>query len=118
MIASGYIVNEENLKISASLYEIKEDNASEESASADAVRHVVLKYRNSNAAEVPAAPMTFEDIAAEADEMSIPSLTNPEEKIAISAPVMIKYAKTKAFEHLNAENEIKVNVHADIRYEY
>lgn len=114
MIASGYIVNEEDLKVLASLYEVKEDNVSEESASADAVHHVVLKYRNSNAAEAPAAPMTFEDIAAEAEEMAIPSLKNPEEKIALSAPVMITYAKTKAFQNKMSG---KINVHADIRYE-
>lgn len=118
MIATGYVVNEADLKVIASVYEEVANSASDESASAEPVYHVVLKYRNTNAAEVPAAPMTYDDIAAEAGEMSVPSLKNPEEKIVISAPVMIKYAKTKAFEHLNAAGEVKVNVHADIRYEY
>lgn len=97
--------------ITAAVY-VEKAVAGEESGSvAEAKKSVVLRYKDYAYTEDVAAPMGFEEIAAAAGELKVPGL-NGNEDVVLSAPVAVKYSKTKAFE-ANANTV----VFATLRYE-
>ena len=117
IIASGKIIENEDLVVTATVAE--EIAKSEESASSsgEASYIVYLTAKQFNAAELPVNPLTYADIAelVEAESgaaMEVPTL-DKKSTVALDAPVAIKYAKTKAFEYAN-----KICVFTTLRYTF
>lgn len=116
IIASGEIVNTENLVVTATVaVETTEDSGE----SAAAKYSVYLNVKKYNADALPAEPLTYDTIAemveeesSEAAGMVVPGI-NGGEDVTLEAPTAIKYAKTKAFEGDNG-----VCVFGTLRYEY
>lgn len=113
-IAAGEVLLEKDggevvKSITAAVYAEVAGN-SEESNAADSKKLVVLKYRNFNCDEDVAAPFGFEEIA-DGKTLKVPGV-NDNEDVTLSAPVVVKYSKTKAF-----ESNGKTVVYASLRYE-
>lgn len=113
MIATGTLVDSEEMTIAASVYvDIKEDGTESTEAGA---HYVVLSYKKFNADAMPAAPITFEDIAGEVSgsgSLTVPGLDGHDD-VALSAPTAIRYSKTKAF----VAND-KAQIYAAMRYNF
>lgn len=112
LIATGTIVDNENVTIAASVYE---EIPGEESNSGDAAgsHYVTLSCKKYNADAMPTAPWGFSEIAGEAsgDSLVVPGLDG--EDVVLEAPTAIKYAKTKAF-----VKDGKAQIYAALRYNY
>jgi len=114
LIATGTIVDNEDVTIAASVYE----EVVEESGSGDATgnRYVTLSFKKYNADAMPAAPLTFDDIAGEVSgsngSLVVPGFGGAED-VELGAPTAIKYAKTKAF-----VKDGKAQIYAALRYNY
>ncbi len=111
LIATGTIVDNEKVTIAASVYE---EIPGEESGDQAGTHYVTLSLKKYDADEMPAAPLTFDDIAGEAsgDGLVVPGFGGRDD-VTLSAPTAIKYAKTKAF-----VKEGKAQVYAALRYNY
>ena len=118
-IAAGTILEEKDgegklsKQIVATVYEEvdpKEESAVSGSGATEGKKSVVLKYKDFAYTEDIVAPLGFEDIAAVAT-LTVPGL-NGHEDITLSAPMIVKYSKTRSFER-NANTVVSVS----IRYE-
>lgn len=76
----------------------------------EGMKSVVLKYKNFKCEEDIAAPLSYEDIAAEGGEMTVPGIGGHAD-VALEAPVVVKYSKTRTYEF-----EGNTVVSASIRY--
>ena len=130
ILATGTVVEdkEKGFKVLATISketEVKE-GSSEESGAAESKLHVVLKMKSDDFGET-VSPVTIEDIAnAVKDaggEMAVHKLNSKDETIAIptTSILMVKYAKTKAFERAVKDKEsgkdvTKRFVRAEIRF--
>ena len=112
LIATGTIVDNEEVTIAASVYE----EVGEESGSGDAAgsRYVTLSFKKYNADAMPVDPITFADITGEASggSLVVPGFGGGED-VELGAPTAIKYAKTKAF-----VKDGKAQIYAALRYNY
>lgn len=112
LIATGTIVDTDQVTIAASVYE----EVAEESGSGDATgtRYVTLSCKKYNADEMPATPWGYEEIAGEAsgEGLVVPGF-NGGDDVTLAAPTAIKYAKTKAF-----VKDGKAQIYAALRYNY
>ena len=97
MIATGTLVDSEEMTIVASIYvDLTAD--CEESTEAGA-HYAVVSYKKYNADAMPVAPITFEDIAGEVSgsgSLNVPGVAGHED-VELAAPTAIRYSKTKAF---------------------
>lgn len=112
LIASGEIKKEKDLVICASVYEVISEESGSASGAAES-HYVTLFYNNRNADELPAAPLTYDDIAAVAGEMKVPGFAGKED-FELEAPIAIRYSKTKAFQRKDGT----LCVNAAIRYDF
>ena len=111
LIATGIIVDNDEVTIAASVYE----EVVEESGSGDAAgnRYVTLSCKKYNADEMPSAPWGFSEIAGEASgDLVVPGFGGGDD-VTLAAPTAVKYAKTKAF-----VKDGKAQVYAALRYNY
>lgn len=129
ILATGTVVEdkEKGFKVLATISketEVKE-GSSEESGATTSKLHVVLKMKSDDFGEIPAAPITFEDIKEMVEkaggEMAVHKLNSKDETVAIPTPMLVKYAKTKAFERTvkdkeSGEDVTKSFVRAEIRF--
>lgn len=129
ILATGTVVEdkEKGFKVLATISketEVKE-GSSEESGATTSKLHVVLKMKSDDFGEIPAAPITFEDIKEMVEkaggEMVVHKLNSKDETVAIPTPMLVKYAKTKAFERTvkdkeSGEDVTKSFVRAEIRF--
>ena len=129
ILATGTVVEnkETGFKVLATISketEVKEGSSEESGATASKL-HVVLKMKSDDFGEIPATPITFKDIADAvkdaSGEMAVHKLNSKDETVAIPEPVMITYAKTKAFERAvkdkeSSEDVKKSFVRAEIRF--
>lgn len=129
ILATGTVVEdkEKGFKVLATISketEVKE-GSSEESGAAASTLHVVLKMKSDDFGEIPAAPITFEDIKEMVEKaggkMAVHKLNSKDETVAIPTPMLVKYAKTKAFERTvkdkeSGEDVTKSFVRAEIRF--
>ena len=130
ILATGTVVEdkEKGFKVLATISketEVKE-GSSEESGAASSELHVVLKMKSDDFGEIPATPITFEDIKEMVEKaggkMAVHKLNSKDETVAIpTTPIRIKYAKTKSFERAVKDKEsgkdvTKRFVRAEIRF--
>ena len=129
ILATGTVVEDEKtgFKVLATISketEVKE-GSSEESGAATSKLHVVLKMKSDDFGEIPATPITFEDIKEMVEkaggEMAVHKLNSKDETVAIPTQILVKYAKTKAFERTVKDKEsgkdvTKSFVRAEIRF--
>lgn len=108
-IAAGTVLDNANYQVVASVYEtyVADDE------SADKTYDVKLSYKAFNAAELPANPLSFDDIESEVGTMKVPALEKGKTPVTLEAPVTMKYGKTKAFKHNG-----KYRVMAALRYTF
>jgi len=118
LIATGTVMEEEDVKIVASVY-VDLDEEGKESTEAGA-HYVVLSYRNDNAEAQPVDAMTYADIAegadSDADEsgeggMVVPGFDGHDD-VTLDAPIAVRYSKTKSF----MRNDGTIQVYAALRY--
>ena len=113
LIATGTIVDNDEVTIAASVYE---EVVEEESGSGDAAgsHYVTLSCKRYNADEMPTAPWGYTDILGEASagELVVPGLDGHDD-VTLAEPTAVKYAKTKAF----VRND-KAQIYAALRYNY
>lgn len=116
LIATGTVVEDENVKIVASVY-VDLDEEGKESTE-DGAHYVTLSYRDNNADLQPIDAVTFDDIAsvAEGDEsgetgMVVPGF-NGHEDVELEAPMAVRYSKTKSF----MRKDGTIQVYAALRY--
>ena len=130
ILATGTVVEdkEKGFKVLATISketEVKE-GSSEESGATTSKLHVVLKMKSDDFGET-VSPVTIEDIAdavkGAGGEMAVHKLNSKDETIAIptTSILMVKYAKTKAFERAvkdkeSGEDVMKRFVRAEIRF--
>ena len=128
ILATGTVVEdkEKGFKVLATISketEVKE-GSSEESGAAESKLHVVLKMKSDDFGET-VSPVTIEDIAdavkGAGGEMAVHKLNSKDETVAIPTPMLVKYAKTKAFERTvkdkeSGEDVTKSFVRAEIRF--
>ena len=123
ILATGTVVEdkEKGFKVLATISketEVKE-GSSEESGAAASELHVVLKMKSDDFGEIPATPITFEDIKEMVEKaggkMAVHKLNSKDETVAIPTPMLVKYAKTKAFER-TVKDVTKSFVRAEIRF--
>ena len=130
ILATGTVVEdkEKGFKVLATISketEVKE-GSSEESGATSSKLHVVLKMKSDDFGET-VSPVTIEDIAdavkGAGGEMAVHKLNSKDETIAIptTSILMVKYAKTKAFERAVKDKEsgkdvMKRFVRAEIRF--
>ena len=129
ILATGTVVEdkEKGFKVLATISketEVKE-GSSEESGAAASKLHVVLKMKSDDFGEIPATPITFEDIKEMVEKaggkMAVHKLNSKDETVAIPTQILVKYAKTKAFERTVKDKEsgkdvTKSFVRAEIRF--
>ena len=129
ILATGTVVEdkEKGFKVLATISketEVKE-GSSEESGAAASKLHVVLKMKSDDFGEIPATPITFEDIKEMVEKaggkMAVHKLNSKDETVAIPTQMLVKYAKTKAFERTVKDKEsgqdvTKSFVRAEIRF--
>ena len=131
ILATGTVVEdkEKGFKVLATISketEVKE-GSSEESGATTSELHVVLKMKSDDFGEIPAAPITFEDIKEMVEKaggkMAVHKLNSKDETVAIptTSILMVKYAKTKSFERAVKDKEsgkdvTKRFVRAEIRF--
>ena len=123
MIASGVLVDSAEMTIVASIYvDLNADGTESTEAGAHSA---VVSYKKYNADAMPAAPITYEDIAGEVSgsgSLNVPGVAGHED-VALAAPTAIKYSKTKAFvtgeesEESGAEGR-KAQIYAALRYNF
>jgi S-methylmethionine-dependent homocysteine/selenocysteine methylase len=122
LIATGTVLEENEVKIVASVYvDLMEDGSESTEVGA---HYVTLSYANGNAEAQPMDAMTFADIAAAAgakeesgaEEESAAGLVVPgfegHADVELAAPFAVKYSKTKAF--MRVDGTVQVN--AAMRY--
>lgn len=114
-IAAGTILAEKDSEgklskqIVATVYE-EVAGHDESGSSAEGKKSVLLKYKDYTYTEDVVAPLGYEDIAA-VTTLTVPGLDGHED-VTLSAPMVVKYSKTKSFER-NANTVVSVS----IRYE-
>ena len=112
LIATGTVVDNEEVTIAASVYE---EVTGEESGSGEAGAHyVTLSCKKYDADEMPAKPWAYEDILGEASagELVVPGFGGHDD-VTLAEPTAVKYAKTKAFVRNG-----KAQIYAALRYNY
>lgn len=130
ILATGTVVEdkEKGFKVLATISketEVKEGSSEESGATASKL-HVVLKMKSDDFGET-VSPVTIEDIAdavkGAGGEMAVHKLNSKDETIAIptTSILIVKYAKTKAFERAVKDKEsgkdvMKRFVRAEIRF--
>lgn len=120
-IAAGSIVFEKDAdgklvkEIVAAVYEEvvdgEESASANESGAGEGKKSVVLKYKNFAYTEDVTAPLSFDDIAGD-DALVVPGI-NGHENVLLSAPVAIRYSRTKSF----VRKDGNTAVYATIRYD-
>lgn len=129
ILATGTVVEDEEtgFKVLATISketEVKE-GSSEESGATTSKLHVVLKMKSDDFGEIPATPITFEDIKEMVEKaggkMAVHKLNSKDETVDIPTQMLVKYAKTKAFERTVKDKEsgkdvTKSFVRAEIRF--
>lgn len=117
LIATGTVLEENEVKIVASVYvDLMEDGSESTEVGA---HYVTLSYANGNAEAQPMDAMTFADIAAAAgakEESAAAGLVVPgfegHADVELAAPFAVKYSKTKSF--MRVDGTVQVN--AAMRY--
>ena len=118
IIASGKVVDTEDLLVSAEVAAVYADgNESgsmvEESGSAAVEKHIVSLYvKQMNADSMPVNAWTFAEIEEMAGELVVPGV-NGHADVTLEEPVAMKSCKMKAFMHDGAANAI-----CNLRYEF
>jgi len=126
ILASGTVINADNLKVLATISKVTKQGIPSESASNAAEEsgttsdlHVVVKMKSDDFGDTPAAPISFEDIVkaveAAGGEMIVPVLGSDKETLYVPEPVMITYAKTKSFKRMGKDG-MKECIRAEIRF--
>lgn len=112
VIASGKVVDTEDLLVSAEVAEVYAD-ANDESGSAAAEKHIVSLYvKQMNVDSMPADALTYAEIAEMAGEMVVPGVAGHDD-VTLEEPVAVKSSKMKAFMYHGAANVI-----CNLRYEF
>ena len=115
IIATGKVVDTEDLKISAEVAEVYADANDESGSASGAVeKHIVsLHVKQFNADSMPTDVMGYDAIAEMAGgDMVVPGVAGHED-VTLEAPVAVKSDKMKAFMHNGAANVI-----INLRYEF
>lgn len=116
LIATGTVMEDENVKIVASVY-VDLDEEGKESIE-EGSHYVVLSYRNDKADMQPVDAVTFDEIASVTDSdesgeagMVVPGF-NGHDNVDLEAPMAVRYSKTKSF----MRNDGTIQVYAALRY--
>jgi hypothetical protein len=118
VIASGKVVDTDDLLVSAEVAAVyangnESGSAAEESGSAAVEKHIVSLYvKQMNVDSLPVDALTYADIAEMAGEMVVPGVAGHED-VALEEPVAVKSSKMKAFMYQGAANVI-----CNLRYEF
>ena len=114
VIASGKVVDTEDLLVSAEVAEVYADaNDDSGSGSAAAEKHIVSLYvKQMNVDSMPADALTYAEIAEIAGEMVVPGVAGHDD-VTLEEPIAVKSSKMKAFMYHGAANVI-----CNLRYEF
>ena len=83
----------------------------ESGSAAEGRKSVLLKYKDFAYGNDVVAPVSFEDIAAMAT-LTVPGLDG-HANVTLEAPVVVRYAKTKSFEH-NGNTVVSASIRYDM----
>lgn len=115
IVASGKVVDTEDLKIVAEVAAVyADDESGSNSGSGVAEKHIVsLRVKNYNVEEMPTDVMGYAAIAELAGgDMVVPGI-NGNDDVTLEEPVAVKSNKMKAFMYKGAANVI-----CNLRYEF
>lgn len=100
LVASGMIVDTDDLKIAASVYFEGNNESGSTSGNAsgeEGTYEVTLKAKNYNCDDLAADAMKFADLEKWCDELVVPGY-GENDAVVLEAPAAIRYSKTKSFE--------------------